>query len=277
MSGAHAFRTLPARAAIACVVLYVVIALVGPFVIGSDGLALDLENDLASPGRVGRLGRAENGVDVLTALVFGARISLFVSLTATVVSLLGGVLVGSLAAVVGGKIDAVIMRCLDVLLAFPGILLAIYLAALLPPSPLAVVAALSITGWVGFARVMRSSVLVGLTKEHVLAAHALGASRVSILVRHVFPLAMTPIVIQASFGLSAAILAEASLSFLGLGVPPGTPSWGSLLDEGVAFLFIAPHLAIAPGLCIAVVTLAFHVLGDALRDALDVRSAERPS
>jgi peptide/nickel transport system permease protein len=252
--------------------MYALVALIGPLVVGDDGLALDLAHDLAPPSRDAWLGRAENGVDVVTSLVWGARASLFVCLGATLVSCVVGVIVGSLMAIAGGKIEALLLRCLDVLLAFPGILLAIYLAAVLPPSPLTVLVALSITGWVGFARVARTSVKAQLSRDHVVAARALGASPLRVLVKHVWPEAMTPVIVQASFGLSTAILAEASLSFLGLGVPPGTPSWGALLDEGVAYLFIAPHLAIAPGLCIAAVVLAFNVLGDALRDALDVRS-----
>lgn len=265
----------PAAFAVVVIALYVAVALVGPLVVGDEGLALDLENDLAPPSRVGGLGRAENGIDVITALVFGARVSLLVSVSATIVSASIGVAVGSFAALAGGKIDAVVMRFLDVLLAFPGILLAIYLAAVLPPSSATVVLALTATGWVGFARVARASVMSVLAREHVVAARALGASRLRVLGRHVLPLAATPVVVQASFGLSTAILAEASLSFLGLGVPPGTPSWGGLLDEGVAFLFVAPHLAIAPGICIAGAVLAFNLLGDALRDALDVTSRGR--
>jgi peptide/nickel transport system permease protein len=264
---------LKVKCALALVCTYVFGGLVGPHLVGSDGLALDLARDLAPPGPTSLLGRADNGVDVLTALVWGARASLFVCVGATVVSASVGVVVGSVAALAGGKIDALILRFLDVLLAFPGLLLAIYLAAVLPPSPLTVLVALSITGWVGFARVARTSVRVQLLREHVVAARALGARPLRVLTRHVLPAAMNPVIVQASFGLSTAILAEASLSFLGLGVAPGTPSWGSLLDEGVAYLFIAPHLAIAPGVCIALVVLAFNVLGDALRDALDVRAA----
>lgn len=259
-----------AQAALVVISLYVLVALAGPLIVGDAGLRLDLEHDLAPPSLVGGLGRAENGVHVVTALVFGARTSLFVALTSTAISAVLGVVVGALSPLAGGRIDAVVMRVLDVLLAFPGILLAIYLAAVLPPSALTVVVALSITGWVGFARVMRTSVMSVMSREHVVAARALGASPGRVLVRHVLPLALTPIVVQASFGLSTAILAEASLSFLGLGVPPGTPSWGGLLDEGVASLFIAPHLALAPGLCIAAAVLAFNLLGDGLRDALDV-------
>lgn len=261
--------------ALGAIGIYVLVALVGPAVVGDAGLALDLDNDLAPPAKAGGLGRAENGVDVITALVFGARISLMVSVSATFVSALVGVAVGSFAALAGGKTDALVMRLLDVLLAFPGILLAIYLAAVLPPSSLTLVLALCATGWVGFARVTRTSVMAVLAREHVTAARALGASRLRVLWRHVLPLAATPVVVQASFGLSTTILAEASLSFLGLGVPPGTPSWGALLDEGVAYLFVAPHLAIAPGICIAGAVLGFNLLGDALRDALDVTSGPR--
>lgn len=265
---------LKAKAALGLVCVYALVALFGPWIVGSGGLTLDLANELAPPGGAGGLlGRAENGVDVVTALIWGARASLFVCVGATLASALAGVAVGAVAALAGGKTDALILRVLDVLLAFPGILLAIYLAAVLPPSPLTVLLALSITGWVGFARVARTSMRAQLRREHVVAAHALGASPLRVLLRHVLPLALPPVIVQASFGLSTAILAEASLSFLGLGVPPGTPSWGSLLDEGVAYLFIAPHLAIAPGLCIALVVLSFNVLGDALSDALDVRSA----
>jgi peptide/nickel transport system permease protein len=267
--------TLRARVAFGLVCMYALVALIGPFVVGDAGLSLHLDKDLAAPSRDAWLGRAENGVDVVTSLVWGARASLFVCVGATLVSAVVGVMVGSFAAIAGGKIEALLLRCLDVLLAFPGILLAIYLAAVLPPSPLTVLAALSITGWVGFARVARTSVKAQLSREHVVAARALGASSMRVLVKHVWPEAMTPVIVQASFGLSTAILAEASLSFLGLGVPPGTPSWGALLDEGVAYLFIAPHLAIAPGVCIAAVVLAFNILGDALRDALDVRSRAR--
>ena len=269
-------RTKRSRAAAVTLALFALVAALGPLVVGDAGLALDLERDLAPPSLANGgalLGRAENGVDVLTALVWGARTSLVVSVAATFASAVVGALVGALAATAGGKIEALVMRCLDVLLAFPGILLAVYLAAVLPPSRLTVIVALCATGWVGYARVARTSVRQVLAREHVVAARALGASAARVLWRHVLPLALTPLVVQASFGLSTAVLAEASLSFLGLGAPAGTPSWGALLDEGVAYLFVAPHLAIAPGVCIAVVVLAFNVLGDAARDALDPRGA----
>jgi peptide/nickel transport system permease protein len=264
-----------ARAALALALGYALLALVGPLLLDGHALALDPLHELESPSARFWFGRAENGVPVGAALVVGARTSLLISLVATVLSLVVGAVVGAASAVLGGKLDALALRVLDVLSAFPGILLAIYLAAVLPPSALTVVLALSVTGWVGFARVARTSVQQVLARDHVTAANALGVPRARVILTHVLPLALAPLVVQGSFALSTNILAEASLAFLGLGAPPGTPSWGSLLDEGVTYLFAAPHLALFPGVCVAAAVLAFHVLGDALLDALDVRSSSR--
>ena len=266
------------RLAAGAALAYLAMALLGPLLMGDAGLHIDLARDLAPPGRAGAgpLGNAENGIDVLTALVWGARTSLATAGAATLITVVVGLLVGALAASAGRRVDALVLRLLDVLLAFPGILLAVYLAAVLPPSLLTVVAALSATGWAGTARVVRARVLEVRAHEHVAAARALGASPAAIFTRHVLPFVWAPLLVQGSFSLSSAILAEASLAFLGLGLPPGSPSWGGLLDEGVAYLFVAPHLAIAPGICITAAVLAFHVLGDGLRDALDVR-AGRPT
>ncbi|MCP4499110.1 MAG: ABC transporter permease [Deltaproteobacteria bacterium] len=255
------------------VALLVVTAIFGPWWVGDAGLLpIDLELDLASPAKAGRLGRGENGVDVFTSLVHGARVSLLVSFGSVSISLSLGLFYGATAGFLGGRIDALAMRVVDVLLAFPGILLAIYVAAVLPPSLFNVVLALSATGWVGYARLTRAQVLEVKGREYITAAFALGASSPRILLNHILPNILGPILIQASFGLSTAVLAEASLSFLGIGVPPGTPSWGALLDEGVAHLFVAPHLVVFPGLCIAVCVLGFNFLGDGLRDLLDSKS-----
>ena len=266
-----------ARVALGLVALHAALALLGPvwLWVAPDALALNPLHEFELPSRDAWLGRAENGVSLAAALLVGARASLGVAGIATVVSLGIGALVGSLSALAGRRVDALVLRVLDVLAAFPGILLAIYLAAVLPPSPWTVIAALCATGWVGFARVARTSVQGILGREHVTAARALGVGPARVLLRHVLPLALSPLVVQASFALSGNILAEASLAFLGLGPPPGTPSWGALLDEGVTYLFAAPHLALLPGLLIASAVLAFHVLGDALLLALDIRSAPR--
>lgn len=252
----------------------VIVAIVGPWLVGDAGLAPDdLEMDLAPPGPGGLLGRAENGVSVAVALVHGARVSLIVSFSTTIIGATIGLLVGAGAGFIGGKVDAFVMRIVDVLLSFPGILLAIYIAAVLPPRLINVILALCATGWVGYARLARAQVLEVREREFVTAAKALGAGWPRQLLVHIIPNITGPLLVQASFGLSTAILAEASLSFLGIGVPPGTPSWGALLDEGVAYLFVAPHLVIFPGICIAVTVLGFNFLGDGLRDVLDTKSS----
>jgi peptide/nickel transport system permease protein len=161
---------------------------------------------------------------------------------------------------------------MDVLLAFPGILLAIALVAVLGPSLTNVVFALVTIGWVGYARLVRGQVLKIRELEYVQAARALGARATRVLLRHVLPATMSAVVVQATLGMAAAIIAEASLSFLGLGVQPPTPSWGTMLDSGRSHLFDAPHLTIFPGLAIALLVLGFNFLGDALRDALDPRA-----
>jgi peptide/nickel transport system permease protein len=261
-----------ARVALLGACAYAAVAALGPLFLGDSPLWPVIEREFARPSRDALLGRGENGVDVLNALVLGARTSLIAALAATILTVALGLLVGALSASAGRRIDALVLRLLDVLLAFPGILLAIYLAAVLPPSLPTLVLALSATGWAGLARVVRTRVLEIRAREHVAAARALGASPRVLLVRHVLPFVWAPVLVQGSFTLSAAILAEASLSFLGLGLPPGSPSWGAMLDEGVAYLFVAPHLAIAPGACITAAALSFHVLGDVLRDRLDVRA-----
>jgi peptide/nickel transport system permease protein len=178
-------------------------------------------------------------------------------------------LLGSVAGYFGGRVDDVISRVVDVLMAFPGILLAIALVAVLGPSLTNVVLALSVIGWVGYARLVRGQALRARELDFVQAARALGASSTRIVIRHVLPTAFPAVVVQATLGMAGAIIAEASLSFLGLGVQPPTPSWGTMLDAGRAHLFDAPHLTIFPGLAIALLVLGFNFLGDGLRDRVD--------
>ncbi|MEM7496254.1 MAG: ABC transporter permease, partial [Myxococcota bacterium] len=250
------------------------IATLGPAVIGAAGLRVDLTRDLAPPGFAGWLGRGENGVDVLTWLIHGARVSLWVSVCATVVSLVIGTAYGLVAGFVGGKLDALCMKVVDVLLAFPGLLLAMYIAAVLQPSIVNVVLALCSTGWVGYARLARAQTLKVKQLDYVRAARAVGVPRARMLWRCILPNIVDPLIVQASFGFSSAILAEAALSFLGLGVAPGTPSWGSLLQQGVTHLFTAPHIALCAGTCIAAAVLGFNFVGDGLRDAVDPRGGD---
>ncbi len=253
------------------ILCFILIGTFGPWLIGDQGLLIHLDMELKGPS-AGRLGFAENGVDVLTSLIYGARISLLIAMTSTVISLSIGIVYGAISGFFGNRIDAIMMRIIDMLLAFPGLLLAIYIAAILSPKTINVVFALCATGWVGYARVVRAQVLSIKNYDYVIAATSLGAKTHRIILIHIIPNILGPIIIQASFGLASLILAEAALNFLGLGVPPGTPSWGALLDQGVSYLFIAPHLAIFPGICIGITVLGFNFLGDGLRDVFDVKS-----
>lgn len=251
--------------------LLLMIALLGPYIVGVGGIGPHLDNHLLPPSH-GRLGFGVNGIDVLTWLIYGARISLIVSISVSAFSIVTGTVVGAIAGYYGGRIDALMMRIIDIVLAFPGLLLALYLAAIMPPSILTLIFALSATGWVSYARLVRARVHEIRNREFVVAAIALGASSMRVIARHILPNVMGPVIVQASYGLSVIILAEAGLTFLGLGLPIGTPSWGALLDQGVANLFTSPYLAIFPGLCIAISVLGFNFLGDGLRDVLDPKA-----
>ena len=255
----------------AIVVSTVVLAVLGPW-IAPDAYVLDLAQRLNGPSWAHPLGVDELGRDVLGRLVVGARVSLLVGLAVVSLSATIGVTVGAVAGYAGGWIDEVAGRVMDVLLAFPGILLAIALVAVLGPSLSHVVLALVVIGWVGYARLVRGQVLKLRELEYVQAARALGARPLRVLVRHVVPATLPSVTVQATLGMAAAIISEASLSFLGLGVQPPTPSWGTMLDAGRSHLFDAPHLTIFPGLAIALLVLGFNFVGDALRDALDPRA-----
>jgi peptide/nickel transport system permease protein len=202
----------------------------------------------------------------------GARISFLVGLTVVSVSAIVGTTLGALAGYFGGRLDDVISRVIDVLLAFPGLLLAIALVAVLGPSLTNVLLALSVIGWVGYARLVRGQVLKARELEYVQAARALGASTARILWKHVVPTATPAVVVQATLGMAAAIIGEASLSVLGLGVQPPTPSWGTMLNGGRAHIMDAPHLTLFPGLAIVLLVLGFNFLGDGLRDKIDPRT-----
>lgn len=261
------FRTGAVVVLVACVA-----ALVGPWLTPWDVAAQDLASRLERPSWRHPLGLDELGRDILARLLVGARVSLLVGISVVSVSTVIGVVVGGVAGYVGGWVDTLAGRVMDVLLAFPGILLAIALVAALGPSLRNVVIALTAIGWVGYARLVRGQVLKARELEYVLAAQALGASPARILWQHVLPVSYPALLVQATLGMAAVIIAEASLSFLGLGVQPPVPSWGVMLDAGRGHLIDAPHLTVVPGLAIAVVVLGFNFLGDGLRDRLDPRS-----
>jgi len=217
------------------------------------------------------LGDDDLGRPVLDRLLIGARTSLAVGLGVVALSAVLGSLVGGAAALAGGWIDLLAVRTVDVFLAFPGILLAIALAGILGPGIDNVIIALAAVGWVGYARLVRAQVLTLKQRDHVVAARALGAGQGRILLRHLLPLAVAPLIVEATFGISGAVVAEASLSFLGLGVQPPQASWGSMIQNGVAYMLVAPHLVLAPGIAILLVVLSVNLMGDALRDRLDIR------
>jgi peptide/nickel transport system permease protein len=257
------------RVGAAIVLVAVVAALLAPWVVPYDPASQQLPLRLERPSVHHPFGLDELGRDIFSRVLAGARISLLVGITVVGISTLVGVFLGAIAGYFGGWIDDLISRGIDVLLAFPGILLAIALVAVLGPSLTNVVLALSVIGWVGYARLVRGQVLRAREFEFVQAARALGASTARILVRHILPTAMPAVMVQASLGMAGAILAEAALSFLGLGVQPPTPSWGTMLNGGRLHLLDAPHLTIFPGAAIAVLVLGFNFLGDGLRDAID--------
>ena len=262
------------RVGLVIVLVAVLAALVGPALSPYNPAAQELARRLEPPTLSHPFGLDELGRDILARLVAGARISLLVGLAVVSVSSVVGMLVGSIAGYFGGRVDDVISRVVDVLMAFPGILLAIALVAVLGPSLTNVVLALSVIGWVGYARLVRGQALRARELDFVHAARALGAGSPRVVLRHVLPSAFPAVVVQATLGMAGAIIAEASLSFLGLGVQPPTPSWGTMLDAGRAHLFDAPHLTIFPGLAIALLVLGFNFLGDGLRDRVDPKLAK---
>ncbi len=248
----------------AVIALMVVAAIAGPLIVHSDPLAINLNEALAGPSHSHWLGCDSLGRDMLARILWGARLSLGIATLVVAFSLIIGTLIGGTAAIAGGSIDEVVMRVVDVVMAFPGFLLAIALAAILGPGIVDLVIALTAMGWTGYARVARGEILSLREREYVAAARALGARPARLLIRHLLPGMAGTIAVQATFGIGGIIIAEAALSFLGLGARPPTPSWGNMLDTGRAFLLVAPHLTTAPGVAIGVSVLGFNLLGDGL-------------
>lgn len=250
-------------------IVIIVIALAAPLLAPYDPSAQETARRLEGPTNTHPLGLDDLGRDVLSRILFGARVSLRVGFSVVLIASTIGIALGAMAGYFGGKIDTVVMRTSDVLLAFPGILLAIAFVAVLGPSLNNVIIALSTIGWVGYARLVRGQVLKVREIEFVTAAKALGASSGRVIFFHVLPNVMNPVIVMATLGLAGAILAEAALSFLGLGVQPPTPSWGAMLSSGRQYLGMANHLAIFPGLAIMLAVMGLNFLGDGLIDALD--------
>jgi len=249
------------------------LALFAPWLTPYDPMALKVLDRLQSPRAAHWFGTDELGRDILSRVIYGARISMLVGSSVVAGSLLLGLVLGSIAGYYGGWADKFFnVILMNAFLSFPGILLAIAFVAFLGPGIFNLILALCIGGWVGYARLVRAQVLAVKEKEFVEAARALGASDWRIVTRHILPNIIQPVIVQAAIGMAGAVLAEATMSFLGLGVPPPTASWGSMLNDGRAHLFDAPHLVLFPALAVMLAVLSFNFIGDALRDYMDPRS-----
>jgi peptide/nickel transport system permease protein len=258
---------------LAVVVLLYLIAVLAPLIAPHDPIA---QRDIArtgylSPRASNWLGTDRFGRDVLSRIVYGARISLSIGFIATAISVTIGTLVGAAAGYFGGKLDSLLMRCTDIVLAFPRLVLLIMIVALFSPSIAVIILVLGLTQWPGTTRIVRGDVLSLREREFIQAALALGMSRFRIMMRHLIPNVLGPVIVAATLGIGNTIVLEAGLSFLGLGVQPPTPTWGSMVAEGRDNLLGAWWVATFPGLTIVLVVLAFNLVGDGLRDALDPR------
>lgn len=260
--------------AIAAVVIFV--AIFAPWLAPYDVTVQDLGNRFAEPSAAHWFGTDSLGRDIFSRVLFGARISLQVGITVVAVSAFIGIIVGAIAGYYGGWVDRVLSGYVfNVFLAFPGLLLAIALVAFLGAGLGKLILALCIIGWVGYARVMRGQVLKVREYDFVQAAKALGASDLRILFVHILPNAIQPLIVQASLGMAGSVLSEASLSFLGLGIPPPAPSWGTMIEEARNYFSIYPHTLFFPGAAIALTVLAFNFIGDGLREYLDPKQRTR--
>ncbi|MBA3714281.1 MAG: ABC transporter permease [Pyrinomonadaceae bacterium] len=260
------------------VIVLVLVAIFAPLIATHDVGATDLTARYLPPSAAHWFGTDATGRDIFSRVVYGARISLRVGLIVVIVSAVVGTVIGALAGYYGGWVDRIVSGYVfNVFLAFPGLLLAIAMVAFLGAGLNKLIFALCIIGWVGYARLLRGQVLKVREYDFVQAARALGARDLRILFVHIMPNAIQPLIVQASLGMAGAVLAEASLSFLGLGVPPPAPSWGVMLEEArdLATLQAAPHALIFPGIAIALTVLAFNFLGDGLREYLDPRQRAR--
>jgi peptide/nickel transport system permease protein len=262
-----------AATGVVLVVVFVILAMFAPWIAPQDPAAINLPTRLDTPSSAHWFGTDELGRDILSRTIYGARISMLVGSCVVLTSLALGLIIGSIAGYYGGAIDRFVnIVLMNAFLSFPGILLAIAFVAFRGPGIFNLVVALSLGGWVGYARLVRGQVLAAREREFVEAARALGASDLRIIVRHILPNIIQPVIVQAAIGMAGAILAEATMSFLGLGVPPPTASWGAMLNDGRGYLFNAPHLVLFPAIAVMLAVLSFNFIGDALRDYLDPRS-----
>ena len=256
--------------ALSILVFWLLAVLIGQM-LGLQANAIDLNVILASPNAQNWLGADDLGRDILARILQGIQVSFLVAVVVTVITMLVGVTVGLLAGFYGGKVDTFLMKITDIFLAFPGILLAIAFVAVLGAGISNLILALCITGWVSYARLARGQTLSLRNRQHVLAAESLGATVPRLLIKHILPLLGSILMVEATYSLASVMIAEASLSFLGLGIQAPSASWGAMLRDGVRYMLVAPHYVLVVGLSLMSLILAINLGGDYLRDKLDVR------
>ncbi len=258
------------------IILFLIfVAIFAPFLASHHPYEQNLEKALLSPCLEYPFGTDDLGRCIFSRIIFGTRTSLQIGIIVTSITACIGIIMGLIAGYYGGLADEIIMRLVDIFLAFPGLVLALTIAGLMGPGLFNVMFALSLVGWMGYTRVVRGSVLAVKEKEFVETAKSLGANNLYILIHHILPNVIAPVIVMATLGIGHTILAAAGLSFLGLGAQPPIPVWGAMLNNGKAFMRTAPHLTIFPGLAIMITVLAFNFLGDGLRDLLDPRLKEK--
>ncbi|MDA8168412.1 MAG: ABC transporter permease [Nitrospiraceae bacterium] len=253
---------------IACIIAT---ALLAPYIAPYGPTHIDIDNVLSSPSARHPLGTDELGRDVLSRMIYGSRVSLEVGFIAMGIAVSIGVIIGSAAGFYGGRVDSILMRFVDVMLAFPSFVLILAVIAILEPSIVTIMAVIGVTGWMDVARLVRAEFLSLKERDFVLAAKSSGAGNLRLIFKEILPNALSPVFIAATFGVAGAILIESSLSFLGIGVQPPDPSWGNILSSGKDYIETAWWLSVFPGMAILVTVLSYNLVGEGLRDALDPR------
>ncbi|HHY30949.1 MAG TPA: nickel ABC transporter permease subunit NikC [Syntrophaceticus sp.] len=256
-------------------ILVILVGVFAPYLMPNDPVKVLLDKRLLSPSSAYPLGTDHLGRCLLSRLIFGTRVSLSTAAIALFTIMLISIPVGTIAGYMGGWVDNLLMRLVDILLAFPSLILALVIAGMLGPGLLNVMMAVSAVGWVGYARVIRGLVLSVKEKEYVMAARACGTPEWAIVIKHILPNVLSPVIVLATLDIGSLVLSISGLSFLGLGAQPPTPEWGSMLNDGRPYMQVAPQLMVYPGIAIMIVVLAFNLLGDGLRDALDPRGTDR--
>ncbi len=254
------------------ILIFWILAVIAGYLFGLEGNQIELNAILSAPSWRHLLGADDLGRDVLARILTGVQVSFFVAIIVTLITMIIGVFIGLIAGFYGGKIDRILMKITDIFLAFPGILLAIAFAAVLGAGLSNLIIALCITGWVSYARLTRGQALSLRNRQHVVAAESLGATVPRLMLKHMLPLLSSILVVEATYSLASVMIAEASLSFLGLGIQAPDASWGAMLRDGVRYMLVAPHYVLVVGISLMSLILAINLVGDYLRDRLDVRT-----